>query len=121
MPALNFAAQFADAVESGQKTQTIRLKRKRPIVAGDRLVLYTGQRTKQCRKLLETTCWYTQHVVIMATATKLDGVRLGGCDPNFFAQDDGFDSAREMQDWFRKRYGLPFRGQLIKWKFKETP
>jgi len=56
MPALNFQARFADAVERGDKTQTIRAPRKRPFKVGDNLYLYTGMRTKWCRKLLDAVC-----------------------------------------------------------------
>ena len=52
MPALNFKKEFADKVASGEKRQTIRALRKdgknpRP---GQKLYLYTGMRTKYCRK-----------------------------------------------------------------------
>ena len=51
MPALNFKKQFAEKVETGEKRQTVRAKRKRAFVVGDKLYLYTGMRTKYCRKL----------------------------------------------------------------------
>lgn len=51
MPSFNFQASFAAAVESGQKTQTIRKTCRAKV--GDAAYLYTGQRTKQCRKLGE--------------------------------------------------------------------
>jgi len=64
MPALNFKSRFAPAVElglanplaPGAKRCTIRATRKRPICPGDRLSLYTGMRTKACRKLGEAEC-----------------------------------------------------------------
>lgn len=37
MPAYNFKAQFAEAVESGRKQQTLRKPRKRPTRVGDKL------------------------------------------------------------------------------------
>ncbi len=58
MGAYNFRAQFAEDVESGRKTQTIRAERKdgrRPKV-GDTLKLYTGMRTKACRLLAVGRC-----------------------------------------------------------------
>lgn len=51
MPLLNFELRFAGLIESGEKRQTIRAQRKYPIKAGDKLYLYTGVRTKNCRKL----------------------------------------------------------------------
>jgi hypothetical protein len=56
MPALSFQAQFAELVESGKKTHTIRTRRKRPIKVGDPLYLYQDQRSKNSRKLGETYC-----------------------------------------------------------------
>ena len=57
MAALNFQKQFAPDVESGIKLQTIRAKRKNPIKEGETLYLYTGMRTKKCRKLGEVKCY----------------------------------------------------------------
>ena len=50
MVAYNFQKQFADAVERGEKRQTIRAPRRdgRHAKVGDKLQLYTGMRTKQC-------------------------------------------------------------------------
>jgi hypothetical protein len=57
MPALSFQAQFAELVESGKKTHTIRTVRKRPIKVGDPLILYQDQRVKaRSRKLGDTYC-----------------------------------------------------------------
>lgn len=66
MPAINFKKQFAPAVESGEKRQTIRARRQdgRDPVAGQTLYLYTGIRTKGCRKLGEVTCKETQQITI---------------------------------------------------------
>jgi len=44
---------FCDKILSGQKRQTIRKLRKRPIMPGDHLHLYWKPRTKQCEKLGE--------------------------------------------------------------------
>lgn len=54
MVAYNFAAQFAEAVETRKKRQTIRAPRKdnRHAKVGDKLQLYTGMRTTNCRKLV---------------------------------------------------------------------
>jgi len=50
MPTINFT-KFK--VESGEKRQTIRAVRKRPIKVGDKLHLYSGLRTKKARNLLK--------------------------------------------------------------------
>ncbi len=120
MPALNFQEQFAAAVESGEKHQTIRRVWERPIKIGDTLYLYTGQRTKRCALLMTATCLGVQPVTIdvghyVFRHTKVAG-EYGGYDHlNRFAEQDGFDSWIEMRDWFDERYGLPFEGVLITW------
>jgi len=113
---LNFAAEFAGAVERGEKTQTIRPYRRRPIKPGDRLVLFTGQRTKKCRKLMETECRFTNNVEITEAAIVVGGWRYRPDLASRFARDDGFRSIEELRAWFRDHYGLPFRGQLIQWR-----
>lgn len=51
MPSFNFKPQFADDVENYIKLQTIRSTRRGKV--GDTAYLYTGMRTKKCRKLGE--------------------------------------------------------------------
>lgn len=110
---IGFQKRFAVAVWSNQKHQTIRRKRKNPIVAGDRLRLYTGLRTKRCVFLKEVLCRSVESVVIGAWSVRVAGARLLNAEQ--FAAADGFGSYREMAAWFRDRYGLPFRGVLIRW------
>lgn len=118
MPALNFSPQFAAAVEAGQKTQSIRAPRKRPIRAGEWLALYTGQRRPECRKLGEAIV----ESVVGCTIYKSPGefLRLAEFDPdltlNEIARRDGFESPDAMQAWFAKTHGLPFSGHLIRWR-----
>ena len=53
MVAYSFKKQFAYPVEKGYKLQTIRASRKtRHARPGESIQLYTGMRTKQCRKLV---------------------------------------------------------------------
>ena len=121
MVAYNFQKQFADVVERGEKTQTIRAPRKNGHAkVGDNLQLYYGMRTKQCRKLRDAVCTKCLNVTITR-----DFVRLSGGDRITmsnshalirFASDDGFDSWQQMRDWFDDKYGLPFSGVLISWE-----
>lgn len=124
MVAINFMPQFAEAVEDGSKRQTIRANaRCKP---GDRLQLYTGMRTKTCRKLMDAICIRVRPVMIDSTDMELDGTRLiaGNAlrdEPddrdNDFAEKDGFKSFMDMADWFRKTHGdLPFHGFVIEWR-----
>lgn len=117
MVAYNFQARFAPAVESGKKTQTIRADRKYGHAkAGDKIQLYTGMRSPKCRKLIDPdpTCILSIKCSIFEFGFILDG---SPCETvGTFAQEDGFHSFVEMKDWFRGTHGLPFHGQLIKWK-----
>lgn len=126
MPALSFNARFASLVESGAKRQTIRAPRRHPIVAGDRVYLYTGMRTKACRKLSEG-------LVESVELIRLDrrGSSVGAQHPNpmrgagvwltesaldRLARADGFAGRKELLDWFEATHGLPFNGSLIRWR-----
>lgn len=122
MTAYNFKVQFADDVESGRKTQTIRAYRKdgRTPSPGGTLQLFTGQRTNNCRKLRDATCISIQHIYInhyggSLPIVKLDKQRLAPAQVADLATADGFNRVMEMLDFFRANHGLPFRGLLIKW------
>jgi len=115
MPALNFNERFAKDIQSGQKAMTIRKVRKRPILHGDRLFLWTGQRTKHARKLAETTCTAVRDIEINEHDVRVNARRLTLADVETIARDDGFTSIADFVEWFDKRYGLPFKGVLIRW------
>ena len=117
MVAYNFQARFAPMVEDGRKRQTIRALRKdgRHAKVGDALQLYTGMRTKACRKLVDPdpTCVSASPVVIDENG--IAGPNLVGIAPDQFALDDGFSCFDEMRAWLRETHGLPFHGVLIDW------
>ncbi len=118
MPGLNFQARFADAVERGEKRQTIRQVRKRPIVAGDTLKLMTGQRQKgQYRSLGEATCLSVEPIAIytLEQTINLNGMRLARVLSTAIASRDGFAPSEDFFKWFHDRYGRLFRGVLIQW------
>ena len=124
MPLLNFNKRFAAQVESGGKKQTIIKMRKIPIKAGDKLFLYTGLRTKYCRKLGEGICKRVRHILI---EMKKDGIShhfitvngdkecLYGEILRNIAIQDGFLSVVELISFFKKTHSLPFNGQIINW------
>ncbi|MFN7301427.1 MAG: ASCH domain-containing protein [Bacteroidota bacterium] len=131
MIAINFKAKFADLVASGKKTQTIRQTNRFKV--GDTLQLYTGQRTKACRKLGEAVVKTIFKISITETNVEyanLDYISvcgkgreksLGGREYllNNFAQKDGFKDFEEMKAFFVAQYGdLPFEGYLIQWELK---
>lgn len=121
MPLLGFQAQFVSAVEDGSKRQTIRAfrKDKRDPKVGQTLYLYTGLRTKQCRKLGEAECTYAK-ALTLSLAGEIGGGQIVAVSGAPFttaelARRDGFASIHDMFDWFDKTHGLPFRGLLIRW------
>ncbi|MGE4296813.1 MAG: hypothetical protein AB7E47_02190 [Desulfovibrionaceae bacterium] len=135
MPAYNFKKQFAQAVESGEKRQTIRaIGKRRHAWPGERLQLYTGMRTKACRKLVtpDPVCKDVVHIVM----NKFNGQRelefgnspclvflfADGTYRNATADEqeeiahaDGFASFDEMYEWFEQAHGMPFRGVMVRW------
>jgi hypothetical protein len=132
MPLYNFQSQFVPKVESGDKTHTIRAKRKYPAKAGDRLYLYTGLRHKGARRLMIATCTKVQEIVIrldvkfryehiahdvtngpMVTIT-IDGEELSYDEMQALARRDGFDNLAHMMGFWDGR--LPFTGDIIHWR-----
>lgn len=129
MVAINFKPEFVFAIDGGHKRRTIRRFRKtgNPEV-GKPLQLYTGMRTLSCEKIRDVTCTRIREVEIDHVGVKLAGKPLyagdapayqGGPDAESydgdFARADGFDSFTDMVEFFRKQYGLPFKGMLIEW------
>ena len=119
MPELNFQKRFAAAVESGEKCQTIRAYRKdgRDPKVGDTLYLFTGMRTKQCRRLGEAVCTSVHRFQLtrsrrMCIYDDFDEDETTAS----IAEKDGFGCEAEMLDWFDKTHGLPFEGLLIRWE-----
>lgn len=119
----NFKAQFADDVESGVKAQTIRSRRKRPTKAGDMLYMFTGMRTKQCRKLGQWRCTSVEPIRIRAPVGKcfsgavtLNDWKLTPNEIVSLALADGFGSTEEFYDFFSGQYGVPTKDlEIIKW------
>ena len=137
MPIINFKPEFAELVASGKKRQTIRKIRKRPFKVGDKLYLYTGLRTKGVRNLIIASmadgfdfpiryyvkCKEVHDIEILEYygfggdyVVSLDNGKPLTCNQaDAIAIHDGFETAEEMCDWFKKTHGLPFYGQLVRW------
>ncbi len=124
MPLYNFQKRFAAKVESGEKCQTIRLRRKRPTREGEILHLYTGLRSKFSRLLRRAKC-----VRVLPIEIYFDWVRVGpeslflGVDLDPFARADGFADAEDFFRFWRDVHGLsvenPLKGfDLIQWEPK---
>lgn len=117
MPALNFQKQFVEKILSGEKMHTIRATRKSPIKVGDKLYLYTGMRTKSCKKLCETRCINSDKIAILENGDILiNDTSISPASKHFLAIADGFHSLYHLLKWFDKNHGkYPFIGQIIKW------
>lgn len=124
MPGLGFSPRFADLVESGKKVQTIRSPRKHPIRRGDRVYLWTGLRTPKARKLGEGIVELVEPIALSECRDTLTleigrGARAlfhGRRWDHALAIADGFESFEALVAWFRDAHGLPFRGDLIRWR-----
>ena len=129
MPALNFQERWVEKIVDGSKHQTIRANRKRPIKVGDRLVIYIGQRTKECRKIGTGVCSSISFIRMSGrrqipqglTTVHVDGRKLHTFDVDELALADGFvtlcgsaDSIRFLAFFLSTRDS--FDGQIIKWE-----
>lgn len=123
MPAINFHAQFADAVKSGEKRQTIRARGKRnPPRVGDPLFLYAGIGRS---KLATSTCTAVELITIdtermEVTMPRAFGghqawTRLEAEEVEQLARDDGFADVAAFFEWFRANHGKTMSGYLIRW------
>lgn len=119
MVALNFSPEFAGPVERREKKQTIRQTRRANV--GDVLQLYTGQRTKSCRKLsaIDPVCVCVDYVAIRPDYLTVGDTRKHPRDRDEFARLDGFEDYQDMHRWFAERYGTDhFVGYLHRWDWE---
>ena len=117
MPAFNFKSEFAAAVESGAKQQTIRAKRKNRPRVGSWAYCYTGMRTKACRLLGSWKISAVFDIIMSETVVSYGCSALSPYQMDRLALLDGFDSFESMRDWFAKTHGLPFHGDVIMWQY----
>ncbi len=115
MVAFNFRARFVDAIKSGKKTSTIRKSLRCKV--GNNMQLYTGQRTKACKKIADAVCVGTGIVGISNDDIKLyatDGVVPKGQDG--LVTTEGFSSKEDLISFFSEHHGLPFVGYAYFWE-----
>lgn len=123
MVAYNFKQQFVPLIESGDKRQTIRaLGKRRHARPGEPLQLYTGQRTRQCRKLLtpDPVCEDVLPIAIRcsqngstAVSVSLLFTALKPAEIEALAKADGFEDVSAFTRFFEAR--MPFTGVLVRW------
>ena len=117
---INFKPQFADRVESGEKTQTIRRYRAdgKKMQPGDTVKLYTGLRTRNARCFRVATVAAVNRVRMDASENVIvvDGDRLDADRAAAFARADGFTCVSEMIAWFKNQYmSNEFEGFCVQW------
>lgn len=124
MPLYNFKQQFADAVRSGRKRQTIRARGKRQAPQPGQVAhLYTGLRTRD-------VCPLGTHPIVSVTQISISvrsrivqtpnqygntWIELDSQEVEQLARDDGFDSADTFFAFFGADGSTSFSGYLIKW------
>lgn len=124
---VNFSV-FIEKILSGEKNQTIRRAGAKwvNVKPGDKLTLYEGLRTKQCRKLGEATV-SSINTVLFDTITRtiflpsslgiLGYLELADQEARTIAGRDGFTSMDDFWSFFRSHYGrsaiMPMR--VIRW------
>ena len=124
MVAYSFKKQFGPPILAGTKAQTIRAERagrSRHARPGEMVQLYTGMRTRQCRKLGEARCLKVLPINIDIPS---DVIRAGTiwnrmpCDLDAFARQDGFSDWAEMRLFWRTEHpGIDlFVGVFIRWQ-----
>jgi hypothetical protein len=117
MPVINFKPEFVDAIVSGEKRQTIRKVRIKPITSGDHLILYTGLRTSKARKIGDHTCLGVDAIIIKWEngSICLNGVWMHKSQIDWMAAKDGFLETAAFFGFFKRQYGDLFEGVVIRW------
>src|SRR5260370_25323008 len=93
----NFQKRFVPFIKRGDKTHTIRAKRKHPDKPGDVCHLYQGLRTKKAKLIFRAPCVRAEEIEIAAmNRVVIDGVELTGCEREQLARRDGFNNWLDM-------------------------
>jgi len=130
MPAYSFQKQFVPFIESGEKTHTIRGKRKNRPQRGQPFYAYYAMRTKQCRKIFESVITKVQHITIRdhdmvggdftalygLPLVTIDGCELDRSELEALARRDGFKDAADFWKFFQGTHTTTFVGDMIHWK-----
>lgn len=142
MVAYSFAPQFIAPIEAGTKCQTVRGHRPRHARVGEPIQIYTGMRTKQCRKLVDpdpivSRVWpitvyinKLYHTGEIISLIQLDGHDLPAAEMEAFARSDGFmadedaSALRRMGEFWVKAHKITgdffiFDGVCIRWAWPQ--
>lgn len=134
MVAYSFKKQFGPPILAGTKAQTIRAERTgkgRHVRPGELVQLYTGMRSKHCRRLGEALCLEVAPVRIeLPRARRVPEVMIFTPEGDLarhvltaraltaFARADGFRDFDELHAfWAKEHPGVDtFHGVLIRWQ-----
>lgn len=142
MVAYSFKTYFAPQILDLSKTHTIRGHRRRHAHVGEPVQLFTGMRTRQCRKIIpDPVCVAVLPILIMSSDLiepglayiEIDGRPLDSDEIEAFAVSDGFSperlrglapkgmigtTARETMGrfWAAENPGSSFQGVIIRWE-----
>lgn len=117
MVAYSFNKIFVPQVEGLTKRQTVRAHRKRHARLDEPVQLYTGMRTRHCRKLVspDPICSKVDHIALEILAQSLrwieiNGIRLRDKELEDFAVADGFAPSWHADNLPR---GYTFKGGVM--------
>lgn len=126
MVAYSFERRFAQPILLGIKTHTIRaFGKRRHVEPGGAMQLYSEQRTRNCRRLLETQCLAVLPISICVSGSvgRITRIACEGStllDPlmlDLFAVADGFANSADMSAFWLATHGPGvFKGVLIQWE-----
>lgn len=122
MVAYSFKQRFVEPIQFGEKRQTVRGGRRRHARPGDMLQLYTGMRTKACKRIVrDVLCTSALPVTLVFGEDEPLRVIVAGAymDPDYFAHCDGFKDQHDLVAFWRAEHavqpGDSFHGTLIEW------
>ena len=121
MPAYNFKACFAPAVEAQRKLHTVRRQRKHPTRPGALFVGYVAQRTSKCRELVRGVVTRVEPLEIHEDGAWYVGARERWTPVEiaaFVAVDtDGLMTPAQFLEFIAENYGLPADDlEIIYWE-----
>ena len=122
MAAYNFQKQFVPAIKSGAKKNTIRrIGKRRHANPNEAIQLYTGMRTKKCKKIIspDPICLFRLPIKIGVGLQEIHHIHIGSSlitDLNQFARGDGFKDIKAMHAFWINFHGQGlFEGLFIGW------
>jgi len=72
-------------------------------------------RTKSCRSLGRAVCTAVADILISEDEIEMNGSLLTSWEVYSLAIEDGFSSVDDFRSFFKRQYGLPFEGEVIRW------